>query len=208
MHFAGVSFVIFALFITAQAVPTKGGSVDIHSKNKHQTLTFINYRHFVNTLRPRQNGRHFADDMFKCIFFNANVWIPIEISLKFVPNGSINNNPALFAGNVPGYLRSQVLIFHWNGTYKEYGHYILKLITYFRFSDHAFLIDKGVDCQQFLNGILLNFINQAVNEKHSILFNGTCMFQFLLSTIRVKSFGLMMKSMLDSVGHVDYFERM
>ena len=51
---------------------------------------------FVNTLRPRQNGRHFADDMFKCIFLKENVWIPIEISLKFIPKGSINNNPALF----------------------------------------------------------------------------------------------------------------
>ena len=50
----------------------------------------------VNTLRPRQNGRHLADDMFKCIFLNENVWIPIEISLKFVPKGSINNNLALF----------------------------------------------------------------------------------------------------------------
>ena len=50
----------------------------------------------LNTLRPRQNGRHFADDMFKCIFLNENVWIPIEISLKFVSRGSINNNPALF----------------------------------------------------------------------------------------------------------------
>ena len=50
----------------------------------------------INTLRPRQNGRHFADDMFKCIFLNENVWIPIEISLKFVPRGSFNNNPALF----------------------------------------------------------------------------------------------------------------
>ena len=29
-------------------------------------------------------------------FLNENVWIPIEISLKFVPKGSINNNPALF----------------------------------------------------------------------------------------------------------------
>ena len=34
--------------------------------------------------------------MFKCIFLNKNVWIPIDISLKFVPNGSINNNPVLF----------------------------------------------------------------------------------------------------------------
>ena len=51
-------------------------------------------RHF-NTLRPRQNGRNFADDIFKCIFVNENVWIPIKISPKFVPKGLINNIPAL-----------------------------------------------------------------------------------------------------------------
>ena len=49
----------------------------------------------VNTLRPRQNGRHFADDIFKRIFLNENIWIPIKSSLKFVPEGSINNIPAL-----------------------------------------------------------------------------------------------------------------
>ena len=49
----------------------------------------------INTLRPRQNGRHFADDIFKCIFVNENVWISIKISLNFVPNGPINNIPAL-----------------------------------------------------------------------------------------------------------------
>ena len=48
-----------------------------------------------NTLRPRQNGRHFADDIFKRIFLNENIWIPMKISLKFVPKGSINNIPAL-----------------------------------------------------------------------------------------------------------------
>ena len=49
---------------------------------------------WVNTLRPRQNGRHFADDTFKRIFLNENVRISIKISLKFVPKGPINNNPA------------------------------------------------------------------------------------------------------------------
>ena len=48
-----------------------------------------------NTLRPRQNGRHFPDDIFKLIFLNENVWIFIKISLKFVPNGPIDNIPAL-----------------------------------------------------------------------------------------------------------------
>ena len=49
----------------------------------------------INTLRPRQNGRHFADDTFKRIFVYENVKILIEISLKFVPKGPINNIPAL-----------------------------------------------------------------------------------------------------------------
>ena len=47
-----------------------------------------------NTLRPRQNGRHFPDAISKCIFLNENAWIPTETSLKFVPNGPINNIPA------------------------------------------------------------------------------------------------------------------
>ena len=48
-----------------------------------------------NTLRPKLNGRRFADDTFKRIFLNENVRISIKISLKFVPKGPINNNPAL-----------------------------------------------------------------------------------------------------------------
>ena len=47
------------------------------------------------TLRPRQNGRHFPDDILKWIFLNENVWISINISLKFVPRGPINNIPTL-----------------------------------------------------------------------------------------------------------------
>ena len=49
----------------------------------------------INTLRPRQNGRHLADDTFKRIFLNENIGISITISLKFVPKGPINNIPAL-----------------------------------------------------------------------------------------------------------------
>ena len=52
-------------------------------------------KNFVNTLRPRRNEQHFADDIFKRISFNENVWISIKISLKFVPKGPINNIPAL-----------------------------------------------------------------------------------------------------------------
>ena len=60
----------------------------------------------LNTLRPRQDGRHFPDDIFKHIFFNENVWISITISLKFIPKGPIYNIPALvqiMAWRRPGY---------------------------------------------------------------------------------------------------------
>ena len=42
-------------------------------------------------MRPRQNGRHFTDGIFKCTFLSENVWILIKNSLKFVPKGPINN---------------------------------------------------------------------------------------------------------------------
>ena len=49
----------------------------------------------INILRPKQNGRYFPDDICKCIFLNETVWISIKISLKFVPDGPINNIPAI-----------------------------------------------------------------------------------------------------------------
>ena len=48
-----------------------------------------------NSLRPRRNGHYNTDDIFKCIFLKENVWIPTQISLKFVPKGPIDNIPAL-----------------------------------------------------------------------------------------------------------------
>ena len=55
----------------------------------------ITVLHQLNSLRPRQNGRRFPDDTFKRIFLNENVRISIKISLKFVPQGPINDIPAL-----------------------------------------------------------------------------------------------------------------
>ena len=49
----------------------------------------------LNSLRPRRNRRYFADDIFKSIFFNENVWILLQISQKIVPKVRINNIPAL-----------------------------------------------------------------------------------------------------------------
>ena len=37
-----------------------------------------------------------TDDIFKCIFLNENDNVRIQISLKLVPRGPIDNKPALF----------------------------------------------------------------------------------------------------------------
>ena len=50
---------------------------------------------WVKSSPPGQNGHHFADDIFRCIFVNVKFWVLITISLKFVPKGPIDNNPAL-----------------------------------------------------------------------------------------------------------------
>ena len=51
--------------------------------------------HRINTLRPRQDGRHFPDDIFKCIFLNENARISHNKWLKFVPKVQVNNISAL-----------------------------------------------------------------------------------------------------------------
>ena len=71
----------------------------LHENNYFYSISFKFYSKLtglgINTLRPRQNRRRFADDIFKWIFLNENVWISINISLKFVPKSPIDHIPAL-----------------------------------------------------------------------------------------------------------------
>ena len=71
--------------------------ITVHSNYSANVLfsSFCHLDKYFNTLRPRRSEHHFADDIVKRIFFNENVWISINISLKFVPEGPINNIPAL-----------------------------------------------------------------------------------------------------------------
>ena len=45
----------------------------------------------LSQLPPGQDGRNFADDIFRCIFVNETFCILIEMSLKFVHKGPIYN---------------------------------------------------------------------------------------------------------------------
>ena len=49
----------------------------------------------VNSSLPGQNGCHFTDNIFRCIFVNEQLRILIKILLKVVPKGPIDNIPAL-----------------------------------------------------------------------------------------------------------------
>ena len=49
----------------------------------------------INSSTPWQSGRHFADDIFRCIFLNEKFCILIKISLKFVSKVPIDNISAL-----------------------------------------------------------------------------------------------------------------
>ena len=71
-------------------------SCHIHPQTLWQAIRKVCYPGArLNTLRPRQNGRRFPDDIFKYIFLNENVLISLKISLKFIPKVRINNIPAL-----------------------------------------------------------------------------------------------------------------
>ena len=54
----------------------------------------IGYPTLLNTLRPRQNGRHCPGGIFKYIFLNEDIWRSIKIS-KFVPKAPISIIPSL-----------------------------------------------------------------------------------------------------------------
>ena len=51
----------------------------------------------IPILRSRQNGHNcrFADYVFKCLFFNEDLWISSYMPLKYVPFGFIDNISAL-----------------------------------------------------------------------------------------------------------------
>ena len=50
----------------------------------------LGIRVFLTHLHPGQNGRHFADDIFRCIFVNEKFSIFIQILLKFFAKIPIN----------------------------------------------------------------------------------------------------------------------
>ena len=74
---------------------------------------------WLNTSRQRQDGRHYADDIFKWIFLNEVTRISFDISLKFILKSQIKNIPALVhimawrrRGDKP--LSEPMLVIYWH----------------------------------------------------------------------------------------------
>ena len=82
---------------------------------------------------------NFADDIFKCIFLNEKFSISIQISLKFVSRGPIDNKPAL------------VQVMAWRRT----GNKPLPKPTLSQFTDaymrHQIFQRSYLSCGEFLN---------------------------------------------------------
>ena len=79
---------IWCLYIHLEKTRYQGGLTARCMMGMHKS-------NHVNTLRPRQDGHHFPDDILKWIFINENLWISLKISLKFVRKVRINNIPTL-----------------------------------------------------------------------------------------------------------------
>ena len=78
----------------------------------------------VKSSPPGQNGRHFVDDIVRCIFVNEKFCVLIKISLKFVPKGPIDNNPEL--GQIMAWRRigdrtlSESMLTRWTDAYMRH----------------------------------------------------------------------------------------
>ena len=74
-----------------KTTPIYVASASIDTLTRYHCIWMV----LVNSSLPGQNGRHFTDDFFKCIFLNAKFCILIQISMKFVPRGWFGNKWAL-----------------------------------------------------------------------------------------------------------------
>ena len=59
---------------------------------EHGLIHQVNY---ITSSPPVQNGGHFPNDIFRCIFANENFVFFMKISLNSVPKGPVDNSQSL-----------------------------------------------------------------------------------------------------------------
>ena len=95
----------------------------------------------VNSSPTWQNGRRFADDIFKCFFLNEKFCIVIRISLEFVPKGPIDNKWAL------------VQVMAWCQTGADYVHWHISVALGWNESNAKTFRDTKGPCYRGLTSI-------------------------------------------------------
>ena len=113
-----MSLKILPVFLSLITTSPRGWWVNAQFNRVQQCSTEM------NTLKLRQNSRHVADNIFKFIFLYEFCCTLIEISLKFVANGPINNKTSIGTDNVLALNRQQAIISTNNGlVYWYISHY-------------------------------------------------------------------------------------
>ena len=89
-------FYIFTNWHLNKKIPDHKGVIVFCSHPPiHHQLQWRDRWSTFNAMKPEQNGRHFADDIFKGIFVRERFCILIHNSLKFVPKGPIDKKSTL-----------------------------------------------------------------------------------------------------------------
>ena len=83
------------------------------------------------SFEAKTNGRPFADGIFKFIFLYEKCCISIQISSKFVPNGSNYKHTRLGSDNGLASIRRQAIVFDqlWSGHYHVYASFGIDELT-------------------------------------------------------------------------------
>ena len=122
-----------------------GTQSQYHKSTIYHISTSSASSHTFNTLRPRQNGCHFTDDIFKCIFLNENISIVIKIS-QYSSIGSDN-------GLVPS-RRQAILVYWW--IYASFGLNELILKEICGHCDKIFIMGQ-TGCCHFENSLCIQW---------------------------------------------------
>ena len=89
----------FVILVHVDAPSTNGSRTSAGTVIRdmtHSRLLWLSCDSVLTHLPLEQNGHHFADNIFLYIFLNGRFCIVlIKISLTFVPNCPIDNNPVL-----------------------------------------------------------------------------------------------------------------
>ena len=110
-----------------------GRSVSSTRKDFNYLCRF-SMKSWFNSSTPGPNGRHFADDRFRCIFVNKKFCILMKRSLNFVPKYPIDNNPALV----------YIMAWRWTGDKPLFEPILIKSLTYICGTRRDELICKSI----------------------------------------------------------------